>query len=187
MLCVRWDSDIATPSSRAEDSQATQGEQVERDFFTILDQALARLHSHGQVTRNALKLQFHLDDAHLAVLREELLYTHPEVVDDAGRRLIWTGAPVSVPASAPTDVVPVLPTAPVRSAPEAERRQLTVLFCDLVGSTQLSSRLDPEYLCAVVRAYQAAAAEVIHRIGPVKSPPGPLSSGPLGWDNSNDP
>ena len=48
-----------------------------------------------------------------------------------------------------------------RSAPDAERRQLTVLFCDLVGSTQLSGQLDPEDLRAVVRAYQEAAAEVI--------------------------
>ena len=51
--------------------------------------------------------------------------------------------------------------APIRPAPEAERRQLTVLFCDLVGSTQLSGQLDPEDLRAVVRAYQEAAAEVI--------------------------
>jgi class 3 adenylate cyclase len=48
-----------------------------------------------------------------------------------------------------------------RSAPDAERRQLTVLFCDLVGSTQLSGQLDPEDLRVVVRAYQEAAAEVI--------------------------
>src|SRR5262249_1554833 len=41
------------------------------------------------------------------------------------------------------------------------RRQLTVLFCDLVGSTQLSGQLDPEDLRAVVRAYQEAAAAVI--------------------------
>jgi TOMM system kinase/cyclase fusion protein len=40
-------------------------------------------------------------------------------------------------------------------APEAERRQLTVMFCDLVGSTQLSERLDPEDYRDVVRAYQA--------------------------------
>ena len=51
--------------------------------------------------------------------------------------------------------------APARPAPEAERRQLTVLFCDMVGSTQLSGQLDPEDLRAVVRAYQEAAAEVI--------------------------
>src|SRR5499427_6015651 len=46
---------------------------------------------------------------------------------------------------------------------EAERRQLTVLFCDLVGSTQLSSQLDPEDLRVVVRAYQEAAAAVIQQ------------------------
>ena len=52
---------------------------------------------------------------------------------------------------------------PVRHAPEAERRQLTVMFCDLVGSTQLSGHLDPEDLRQVVRAYQATAADVIQQ------------------------
>src|SRR5207244_3895253 len=51
----------------------------------------------------------------------------------------------------------------VRRAHEAERRQLTVLFCDLVGSTMLSGQLDPEDLRAVVRAYQETAAGVIQR------------------------
>jgi class 3 adenylate cyclase len=46
---------------------------------------------------------------------------------------------------------------------EAERRQLTVLFCDLVGSTELARRLDPEDLREVMRAYQAACADVISR------------------------
>src|SRR6266536_412404 len=45
----------------------------------------------------------------------------------------------------------------------AERRQLTVLFCDLVGSTELSARLDPEELREVIRAYQGACAAVIAR------------------------
>jgi hypothetical protein len=122
---------------------------VERDFFTILDQALARLHNRGRVTYKALRLQFNLNDTHLAVLKEELLYTHPEVVDDAGRGLIWTGTPVSVPTSVPLDTVPALQAMLARPAPEAERRQLTVLFCNLVGSTQLSGQLDPEDLHAV--------------------------------------
>jgi predicted ATPase/class 3 adenylate cyclase len=63
--------------------------------------------------------------------------------------------------ASPPDVVPGLTLAVPRQAPDAERRQLTVLFCDLVGSTQLSGQLDPEDLRAVVRAYQEAAAEVI--------------------------
>ena len=49
------------------------------------------------------------------------------------------------------------------STPDAERRQLTVLFCDLVDSTALASQLDPEDLREVVRAYQETCAKVIAR------------------------
>jgi class 3 adenylate cyclase/predicted ATPase len=47
---------------------------------------------------------------------------------------------------------------------EAERRQLTVMFCDLVGSTELAGRLDPEVLRDVVRSYQQACDGVIGRL-----------------------
>src|SRR4030095_15375923 len=49
------------------------------------------------------------------------------------------------------------------ATPEAERRQLTVLFCDLVDSTTLSSQLDPEDWREVVQAYQDTCARVIAR------------------------
>jgi class 3 adenylate cyclase len=48
-------------------------------------------------------------------------------------------------------------------APDAERRQLTVLFCDLVDSTVLASQLDPEDWREVVRAYQDTCAKVMAR------------------------
>ena len=48
-------------------------------------------------------------------------------------------------------------------APQAERRQLTVMFCDLVGSTALSERLDPEELRDLMQAYQRVSGEVIAR------------------------
>src|SRR5262249_1628644 len=48
-------------------------------------------------------------------------------------------------------------------APEAERRQLTVMFCDLVDSTRLSSQLDPEEYRDVVRAYQRVCTDIIQR------------------------
>jgi class 3 adenylate cyclase len=52
------------------------------------------------------------------------------------------------------------PTAlPVRA--DAERRQLTVMFCDLVGSTELSARLDPEDLREVIAAYHRVVADVV--------------------------
>src|SRR5262249_19514596 len=54
-------------------------------------------------------------------------------------------------------------SAPGPHPPEAERRQLTVLFCDLVDSTILAGHLDPEDLREVVRAYQETCAKVIAR------------------------
>jgi hypothetical protein len=54
-------------------------------------------------------------------------------------------------------------SAPNRTVPEAERRQLTVMFCDLVGSTALSARLDPEDMRELIRAYQECCTEVVAR------------------------
>jgi class 3 adenylate cyclase/predicted ATPase len=257
-------------------------------FEEILDQAIAMLQRRGRVTYRTLRLQFQLDEDQLEALKDELLFAHSQVRDEAARGLVWTGAPdaaepgthqpaeaerqchtvllavmallqreqrvtyrtlryvfgvdeaclhalrdelrfrqlareeegqglvwtgadpppaVSAPSPAPAlamtlsaappppplpppeaprllaeptpaldgvssrpvddvvshmpDTVPAITPTLAPSAPEAERRQLTVMFCDLVGSTQLSGQLDPEDLRAVVRAYQEAAAEVI--------------------------
>ena len=46
---------------------------------------------------------------------------------------------------------------------DAERRQLTVMFCDLVGSTALSASMDPEDLREIIAAYQKCAAETVRR------------------------
>ena len=140
------------------------------DVYDVLDQIVALLQRRGRMTYNALKLQFHLDDDQLAVLKEELLYAHPQVVDDAGRGLHWTGdtavTQAPVPQSPPQPVsqadYPLQDTSPRMTPrpPEAERRQLTVLFCDLADSTRLAGQLDPEDLREVVLAYQAACVEV---------------------------
>jgi class 3 adenylate cyclase len=58
------------------------------------------------------------------------------------------------------------PSLLARSA-EAERRVLTVMFCDLVGSTSLSARLDPEDLREVIAAYHGAVAATVARFGGV--------------------
>src|SRR5262249_50468273 len=134
------------------------------DFYDILDQVIALLKQRGQASYRALKVQFHLDDEALEALKEELLYTHA-VVDDQGRGLVWTGniegttetpapPPQSIPSPLPQDSASVHHEAPLGTShtPEAERRQLTVMFCDLVESTKLSSQLDPEEYRDVVRA-----------------------------------
>ena len=52
-----------------------------------------------------------------------------------------------------------------KSQDTAERRQVTVMFCDLVGSTALSARMDPEDLREVISAYQKCVAETVRRFG----------------------
>ena len=58
-------------------------------FEDLLDQAVAMLQRHGRLTYRTLQRQFQLDDAALEDLKEQLLYAHPQIVDDAGRGLIW--------------------------------------------------------------------------------------------------
>jgi class 3 adenylate cyclase/tetratricopeptide (TPR) repeat protein len=127
------------------------------DFYAVLDQAVDLLRQRGRVTYRALKMQFKLDDDQLEALKDELLYAHPQVVDDTGRGLLWTGAPEAVPppAEAPApaqDRTPLSYTPPYlaeqiltsRAALEGERKQVTVLFADLKGSMELLAERDPE-------------------------------------------
>jgi class 3 adenylate cyclase len=66
-----------------------------------------------------------------------------------------------------TDKVPATATGAASASPEnrAERRQVTVMFSDLVGSTALSGRMDPEDLREVISAYQKCVAETVQRYG----------------------
>ena len=143
-------------------------------FDDILDQAIAMLQRRKRLSYRALKRQFDLDDEYLEDLKLELIKVQQLAADQDGEMLVWTGeagtksepisspfAPQAIPQQdQPTQVTPLSPAPP---SPDAERRQLTVMFCDLVESTQLSGRLDPEDLREVVRAYQKVCTEVITR------------------------
>jgi class 3 adenylate cyclase/predicted ATPase len=142
-------------------------------FEEILDHAMAMLQRRGRVAYRTLKRQFNLDDDALEDLKTEIIKAQRLAVDEDGEVLIWTGEAGAPPrAPVPPQPVPQAGThagqprkdVPPRAAPpspDAERRQLTVLFCDLVDSTVLASQLDPEEWREVVRAYQATCAEVI--------------------------
>jgi class 3 adenylate cyclase/predicted ATPase len=136
-------------------------------FEKILDQAVAMLQRRGRMTYRTLKLQFQMDDETLETLKEEILYSQPQVVDDEGKGLIWTGETAGTPVSASPPPQTIQPPderlAAESRSPEAERRQLTVMFVDLVGSTNLSGELDPEDYREVVRQYQQVCSEVIQR------------------------
>jgi class 3 adenylate cyclase len=142
-------------------------------FDDILEQVITLLKRQGRVSYPALKIRFNLEEDFLEALKAELLYVHP-VVADEGKGLIWTGETETKPASTSTqpaqpegtqqDQPPQVESPPADTRPrEAERRQLTVMFCDLVDSTKLSSQLDPEDYREVVREYQQVCSEVIQR------------------------
>jgi len=74
-------------------------------------------------------------------------------VTSVGHRRRLLDAIVALGAEAPPATVPIPAV--------AERRQLTVMFCDMVGSTALSARLDPEDYREVIAAYHRAVAKII--------------------------
>ena len=89
------------------------------------------------------------------------------VVAIGHRRLLLNAiAELSAPAAAPPESRP-LPAEPPRpgsgAQATAERRQLSVMFCDLVGSTQLAGRLDPEDMRDIITAYQHCIADIARR------------------------
>jgi hypothetical protein len=142
-------------------------------FDEVLEQVRELLQSKGRVSYRALKLQFHLDDDYLEGLKDELIAAERVAADEDGKVLVWIGAsPVPGSGSQVSSSQSPTPSPQTLDArrqtldsarPEAERRQLTVMFCDLVGSTALSAQLDPEELREVVRAYQETCTGVIRR------------------------
>jgi predicted ATPase/class 3 adenylate cyclase len=144
-------------------------------FDEILVQVLALLQREGRVSYRALKLRFDINDDYIEGIKDELIYAKKLALDEENRVLVWTGnsegttatpsqPPQSIPSPPTQDTPSVQPASPVvpSSPPEAERRQLTVMFCDLVDSTALSGQLDPEDLREVIQAYQRVCAEVIN-------------------------
>ena len=131
-------------------------------FEEVLTQAIAMLQRLGRVSYRALKAQFQLDDDLLELLKDEIVEGHQLARDQEGKMLVWTGDTETPVSPASLSSLPA-PTPAASAPPEAERRQLTVLFCDLVDSTALASQLDPEDLREVVRAYQDTCAKVIAR------------------------
>src|SRR5262249_7740677 len=132
------------------------------DFYAVLDQVIELLRSRGRVTYGALKLQFGLDNEQLEVLKDELIAAQRLARDEEGRILVWVGEQASPPPSLSPDPVAAAATDQAReplsytpkhlaekiltsrSALEGERKQVTVLFCDLTNSTPIAERIGAE-------------------------------------------
>jgi hypothetical protein len=141
-----------------------------------------------RVSYRRLRKEFGLDDETLEDVRHELIVMRL-AVDEGGQGLALVGAalfetgnappPAFAPAAAPIALPPVSSatvatlgtssrvsaeaTPAAAAASEAERRQLTVMFCDLVESTALSAAMDPEDLRDVIASFQSRCSAAIRR------------------------
>ena len=142
-------------------------------FDEVLAQVRELLQREGRAAYRILKRRFELSDDDLEDLKADLIDAKRVAVDEEGKVLVWVGeadkgekakggkGETEVVSSQLSVVSPQPPAPSIQSL--AERRQLTVMFCDLVGSTALSSQLDPEEWREVVRSYQQVSAEIIGR------------------------
>lgn len=117
------------------------------NFEQILDAATELLQRKQRLTYAALKHQFNLDNQLLEDLKLELIRSQQVARDEDGLLLVWQGQERAAGAA--------------RTVPE--RRQLTIVFCDLADSTTLSNSLDPEEMRVVLRAFQDAVGAVVGR------------------------
>jgi class 3 adenylate cyclase len=141
------------------------------EFYELLEQILDLLRRRGRVSYRALKVQFHLDDNYLAALKDELIDAQRLASDEDGKVLVWTGDTTPIPSALKPEPAPLAYTPPYltekilteRSALEGERKQVTVLFADLKGSTELIRDLDPEQARAILDPALHAMMEAVHR------------------------
>ena len=134
-------------------------------FDEILAQVLELLQREKRVSYRALKLRFNINDDYIEGIKDELIYAKKLAVDEDGRVLVWAGDQEAVPlppavstseraappmtehereplSYTPKHLAEKILTS--RNALEGERKQVTVLFCDLANSTPIAERIGPE-------------------------------------------
>jgi class 3 adenylate cyclase/tetratricopeptide (TPR) repeat protein len=154
-------------------------------FDEILAQVLDLLQREQRVSYRALKRRFNLDDNDLEDVKDELIYAKKLAVDEDNRVLVWIGEQAAASAPPPVPETPALTSAPAidhareplsytpkhlaekiltsRSALEGERKQVTVLFCDLANSTPIAERLGPEHMHSLLNRFFELALREVHR------------------------
>jgi predicted ATPase/class 3 adenylate cyclase len=114
------------------------------DLYTVVDRVKDLVEQRRRISYRAIQLQFELSPDQLDIVCEELLYTHGDEVGQDGRGLMWLHS---------------------RRRPTPERRQLTMLFCDIVDSTALAGRFDIEEWRDLMGIYYDTCTKVVAQYG----------------------
>lgn len=117
------------------------------DFFARVDRMSELLLTHGRLTRRGLSREFGISEEEVSELAEELVVRG---------RAVWQDHVLVATAEMPS-VNPSDADASPSANESGEIRHLTVMFCDLVGSTELSGELSPEAWTRTVRAFHEMA------------------------------
>ena len=124
-------------------------------FDDALAAVRAYLESEKRVAYRMLKRRFELDDEDIEDIKADLIDAKQLARDEDGRVLVWVETEAG--RSGSNDG-----TEPESAPDAADRRLITVMFCDIVGSTELAARFDAEELRDIVRQYQSICASVIN-------------------------
>src|SRR5882724_11331364 len=150
------------------------------ELFARVCEALQR---EQRISYRALRRRFALSDEDLADLKDELIAAKQLAVDEDNRVLVWVGVPGTAPPPPPATPEPAPPPAMAhareplaytprhlaekiltsRSALEGERKQVTVLFCDLQNSTAIAAHIGPDNMHALLNRFFDLALEEVHR------------------------
>lgn len=141
-----------------------------QDFRTLLERVKAYLSAERRVSYRGLKRQFGLTDDDLEDIKDELIHARKLARDEDGRVLVWDGGDAelrsgiatqySTQGYAPRHLVDQILSS--RASIEGERKQATVLFCDVVRSMDLAERLGAEEWHALMNEMFAVLAEAVH-------------------------
>src|SRR3989441_8633046 len=123
------------------------------DYDELVAKVIELLQREKRIPYRSLKRRFDVDDDYIEDLKIDLIEAKRLAIDENDRILVWIGDAQEVtsqvaqatqsPAALAQHSPQVTPRVTAPPSPDAERRQLTVMFCDLVDSTTLSSQLDP--------------------------------------------
>jgi Adenylate and Guanylate cyclase catalytic domain len=153
------------------------------DYEELVAKVIELLQREKRVPYRALKRRFDLDDDYIEDLKVEIIKAKQLASDEDGEILVWrevSGAPLSAPSPREPAAAPLAPDQarePLsytpkhlaekiltsRSALEGERKQVTVLFCDLAHSTAIAERIGPEPMHTLLHRFFALALDAVHR------------------------
>src|SRR4030095_12279689 len=141
------------------------------DYDELVAEVIELLQREKRVPYRSLKRRFDLDDDYIEDLKIDLIEAKRLAVDEHDRILVWVGEQASPPPALSPEPVPAAATdqerEPLsytpkhlaekiltsRSALEGERKQVTVLFCDLANSTLIAERLGPEHMHTLLNRF----------------------------------